>query len=142
MKKSVTAKTKKSPDLLGRTAMKKTAFRQDLIRVFRLAKHPLTAAQIAERLPEYDRATIFRNLKTMASKDLVGAADFGTGSTFYCLNDQDHHHHHIFCVRCETARGIEECVVAPLVKKAQEMGYSVLNHRLELVGICPNCRRL
>jgi len=140
MKKSV-VKTKAS-DALNASHLKKTAFRQELLKVFKSAKHPLTAAQVFERLPHFDRATLFRNLKTMVSKEVLSSTDFGTGAAFYCLNDQAHHHHHIFCVRCQTVKGLDECVVAPLVKKAQEIGYTVLNHRLELLGLCPQCKKV
>ncbi len=134
-------KSAKGPDVLQDSQLKKTAFRQELLKVFRAAKSPLTAAQVFERLPEFDRATLFRNLKTMVAKDVLSSTEFGTGSAFYCLNNEAHHHHHIFCVRCETAKGLDECVVAPLVKKAQELGYEVLNHKLELLGICPDCSK-
>jgi Fe2+ or Zn2+ uptake regulation protein len=138
--KTKPSRAKGNSDLLRRNRLKQTAFRQELLSVFRAARTPLSAAQVFEQLPEFDRATTFRNLKMMVVKQVLSATDFGTGATFYCLNNEAQHHHHILCVRCETARGLDECVVAPLVKKAQEMGFTVLNHKLELLGVCPECR--
>ena len=62
---------------------------------------------------KFDRATLFRNLKTLVEKNILNTTEFGTGAAFYCLNSDHHHHHHVFCIRCETAKPLPVCAIAP-----------------------------
>ena len=135
--------------LLAKSELKRTPFRRELLQVFTTAKAPLSAAQIYQLLRSnkklkshrFDRTTLFRNLKTLVSKNILNTTEFGTGAAFYCLNsDHDHHHHHVYCIRCETARPLAVCVVAPMIANASELGYQVLNHKFEVIGICPGCQ--
>src|SRR3954462_14345271 len=119
---------KDSSNLLDEHALKKTPFRRELLKIFSEAGTPLTAAQILELMKKnkrlkgvvFDRATLFRNLKTLVEKQLLNSTEFGTGSAFYCLSHKDHHHHHIFCVRCETVKAFDTCAVGPMIELASK----------------------
>jgi Fe2+ or Zn2+ uptake regulation protein len=143
---------KRSPSLvplLEASDLKKTPFREELLRVFAQAKAPLSAAQVFEALlagrklkgQRFDRVTLFRNLKTLVEKGILNTTEFGTGAAYYCLNTHAHHHHHIFCVRCETAKPLEVCAAGPMIKQARQLGFKVLSHKMELLGLCPRCSR-
>ncbi len=130
------------------SALKRTPFRRELLQVFDNAKAPLSAAQIYQLLRgnkklkamRFDRATLFRNLKTLVSKNILNTTEFGTGAAFYCLNSDHHHHHHVFCIRCETTKPLDLCAVGPMISQANQLGFKVLKHRLELLGLCPTCQ--
>ncbi len=142
---------KDSPDLdnlLADTGLKITVFRRELLEAFRTARAPQSAAQIFTALlknkrlkgSKFDRATLFRNLKTLVEKNILNTTEFGTGAAFYCLNHDHHHHHHVYCIQCETAKPLAVCAVGPMIEQAQRLGFKVLNHRMELIGLCPECR--
>jgi Fur family ferric uptake transcriptional regulator len=134
-------------EALARAGLKKTLFRQELLKSFINRDSPLAAAQILARLEgnrklrtfKFDRATLFRNLKILVEKGLLTATEFGTGRAFYRLSGQ-RHHHHVFCVRCESVRPLKKCAAGPMIEQAKQMGFEVLEHRLELLGVCPECR--
>ncbi len=141
---------KRSPEieaLLEQCELKKTPFRLELVGFFFEVKAPVSAGKVFEALlknkrlknSKFDRATLFRNLKIMVEKNVLNTTDFGTGAAYYCLNS-DHHHHHVFCVNCEQTKSLPVCAVAPMVDQAQRLGFKVLTHRLELLGLCPDCR--
>lgn len=133
-------------ETLARAGLKNTPFRRELLRVLEAAEVPLSAAQLFTRLRRqqklkdvaFDRATLFRNLKTLVARGVLNATEFGTGAAFYCL--RSHHHHHVFCVACERVKSLGTCAISPLVEQAQRLGFEVINHRMELLGLCPDCR--
>ena len=140
--------TLETDQLLADCGLKKTTFRRELLATLQTAKAPQSAAQIFALLlknkklknAKFDRATLFRNLKILVQKNALNATEFGTGAAFYCLNHERNHHHHIFCIQCETTKPLAVCAVAPMIDQAQRLGFKVLNHRLELLGLCPDCR--
>ena len=138
---------KRSIDRTQGKALKKTPFRSELLQIFKSASGPLSAAQLYEILAKarkiksikFDRATLFRNLKTLVATDILSSTEFGTGATYYCINSQKSHHHHVFCTECKVVKSVEGCVIAPLVAQANRMGFQVHTHRLELLGLCAEC---
>ncbi len=134
--------------LLHKAGLKKTHFRQELIEVLLESKRPLSAAQIEKAVHlknggnsgDFDRATLYRNLTWLSEKDIIHASDFGTGASYYALKISDQHQHYVFCVECESAESISHCGVAPMVKEAAQRGYTVVSHRLELLGVCSECK--
>jgi Fur family ferric uptake transcriptional regulator len=134
-------------DRLQQSGLKRTPFRLRLLQIFKAARKPLTAAQILEALSKakatrasFDRATVFRNLKTLVEAGLVNSTEFGTGATFYCLSHSESHHHHVFCQKCKTVEPLSICGIGAMVEQAKKLGFFVTEHRLELLGLCANCR--
>lgn len=133
--------------LLKQKNLKKTPFRLALLNYFIGLDKPLTGLQVFEGMQvdarrrkfAFDRATVFRNLKTLVRENILQTTEFGTGSSHYYLKDA-HHHHHVFCVGCETVEPIDYCGVAPMIAQAHQIGFSVISHRLDLIGLCPDCK--
>ena len=133
--------------LLEMNNIKSTPFRVLLLKILSASKLPLSAAQILEELRteslkakvRFDRATLFRNLKSLEEAGVLISSDFGRGASYYRLNSSQHHQHHIFCVSCERVEALDACVISPMVEKAQRRGFTVLGHHLELTGLCPKC---
>ena len=134
--------------LLEGQRLKKTPFRCALLTFFIEQDKPLTGLQAHEGMQKnphfkkikFDRATIFRNLKILVQKEILQTTEFGTGSNHFYLKSS-HHHHHVFCVSCEMVEPIHYCGVAPMIEQANQIGFAVLSHRLDLIGLCPDCKR-
>lgn len=119
-------------------SLKVTPFRVELLQVLSSVNSPLSSSQILQKLKGGDRATLFRNLKSMEAAGLLLSSEFGRGAMFYELV-KDSHEHHMFCVKCESLEPIDHCGVQPLVERARRKGFHVLSHRLELLGLCSRC---
>jgi len=87
------------------------------------------------------RATIFRSLDVLTDLSLVERLDLPTGEHAFVACERTHHHH-IVCAACgrstEVADNGLDAVAAAI---AEETGYQVQAHRLELFGLCPACQR-
>jgi Fur family ferric uptake transcriptional regulator len=135
-------------EILDRIGLKKTEFRLELLNLFYNAKGPLSALHIFELLSkhknakrlDFDRATLFRNLKNLVQKSVLYSTEFGTGASYFSLRAADRHNHFIFCTKCEVAEAIDYCGIAPMIERASQRGFSVSSHRFELIGLCSSCK--
>jgi Fur family ferric uptake transcriptional regulator len=87
------------------------------------------------------RATIFRTLDVLADLRAVERIDLPTGEHAYVACEPIHHHH-VVCSSCGASRDVEDAgwraVLADIERRT---GYRIDDHRLELFGRCPECRR-
>ena len=86
------------------------------------------------------RATIFRSLDVLADLGVVERLDLPSGEHAFVACEPTHHHH-VVCSSCGRSAGVAdhglEAVAAAI---GRETGYRVDTHRLELFGLCPECR--
>ena len=87
------------------------------------------------------RATVFRAIELFEALGAIERVDLPCGDHAYvaCV---PHHHHHVICSRCGRATEIGDVGIGALARTVgQRTGYRVDEHRLELFGTCPDCRR-
>jgi Fur family ferric uptake transcriptional regulator len=94
----------------------------------------------ADRRPTIGRATVFRALELFADLGLVERLDLPSGEHAYVVCEPTHHHH-VVCSRCGRSTEVEDCGMAEVAREvARRTGYRIERHRLELFGLCPDCR--
>jgi Fur family ferric uptake transcriptional regulator len=87
------------------------------------------------------RATIFRAIELLAEIGALERIDLPTGEHAY-VPCGPAHHHHVVCRRCSRSVEIGDLGLAALARDiARKTGYRIDEHRLELFGLCPDCRR-
>jgi Fur family ferric uptake transcriptional regulator len=91
-------------------------------------------------LPRISLGTVYRNLEILARQGQIRKVPVsGSASRF----DADTRaHHHVRCLECgRLADGpAGSCTIRP-VEIRRATGFDVMDCRLELTGICPECRR-
>lgn len=118
-----------------------TSTRQSVLSAFN-DHEPLTMTQLVARIPQVDRASVYR---TVALFESLGILNRLTQGWKYQLELSDlfgHHHHHVTCTSCgqvvTTAEPAElEAIITQL---AAEVGFTSISHSLELTGICQSCQ--
>jgi len=110
--------------------------------VQKATSHP-TAAELYERvrrrLPKISLGTVYRNLDLLAEMGRIQKLDVGGGEARFDGNTDAHHH--VRCVRCGRVDDVYGLPTGTLIDGASEAaGYEILGHRLEFVGICPQCK--
>jgi Fur family ferric uptake transcriptional regulator len=89
--------------------------------------------------PHLGIATVYRTLKLFAERGLVDRHDFGDGRTRYEVSP-DIHHDHLICVRCGSVVEFSNSSIESLQEQvADGHGFQLLDHRLELYGVCAQC---
>ncbi|HUQ16089.1 MAG TPA: Fur family transcriptional regulator, partial [Gemmatimonadales bacterium] len=87
-------------------------------------------------------ATIYRTLDVLVRSGLVRAHDFGEGFKRYEPMPQQAHHEHLICLRCSKVVEFQnERLERMLPIIADEHAFQHSRHRVEIYGVCRDCRR-
>ncbi|WP_309383608.1 Fur family transcriptional regulator [Cerasicoccus frondis] len=130
-------------DKLRDRGMRVTATRKRLATVLYEAGLPLSIEAIHGKLgrKSFDLVTLYRCLDAFVDLGVVQVVRNEQGKALYELIDAEHgHHHHVICRQCGKIDCLSECAVAPFEAAAHQMGYADVSHRLELYGVCADCR--
>lgn len=87
------------------------------------------------------RATVFRSLEVLTRMGLVERVDLPSGEHAYVSCLPSAHHHHVLCSGCGRSTDVGDLGLSPILARvAASTGYRVDTHRLELFGLCSDCR--
>ena len=132
---------------LNQSGYKLTRQRQVILDVMQDAKREhLTAEEVLQaarqKSPTLGIATVYRTLERLAGLGILYKTRFDEGKYRYELaDDSDHHHHHVQCVRCERIFELEEGLLDSIEQKIMQQGFAIINHRLTIYAICPECNQ-
>ena len=117
--------------------LKMTGQRKVILQVLGSAQDHPSVEDVYDRAKDIDKsisiATVYRTLSLLDELDLVIRHEFQEGYSRYEVNDE--HHHHL--VDLETGKVVEfqnEELEKLKVKIAKDLGYELVDHRLELYG--------
>ncbi|MBI5971464.1 MAG: transcriptional repressor [Deltaproteobacteria bacterium] len=85
-------------------------------------------------------ATVYRTMKLLNECGLAIDRQFGDGQSRYENIPEDGHHDHLICIKCSKIVEFQNQKIEQLQSEsAKKHGFTVLNHKLELYGYCPDC---
>jgi len=128
---------------LSKHNLKLTRQREHILNAFLKMEH-VTAEQmyhlLAKKDPHIGLATIYRTLKLFCETGLAQERHFGTQTQFDNVAHKGHHDHMI-CTSCGKIVEFQNCQIEKLQEEvATKNGFSIQTHKLELYGLCANCR--
>ena len=86
--------------------------------------------------------TVYRTMKLLAECGLAREIDLGDGITRYEHLFNHEHHDHMICMECGRSIEFYNSEIEKLQDAASgQLGFQVLDHRLEIYGVCAECRR-
>lgn len=129
-------------ELLKKHSLKITKPREAILEILAQSDHGLDAESIrdeAENRELYiNLSTVYRTLELLESISVLDKFDLGEKKYNYVLK-RDHHMHSLTCEICHKTVDLD----CPMVKIEElinrETGFSIMEHRLELKGICAEC---
>jgi Fe2+ or Zn2+ uptake regulation protein len=134
---------------LGRVGQRYTPLRAALVETLAAAGRPLTVPEVVDVAPELPLSSAYRNITVLIDagviKRVLGTDDHGR---FELTEELSGHHHHLICTACgkvedlHSSEQLETTLGALAESAAKEQGYQVLEHRLDLVGLCRDCQAL
>lgn len=84
-------------------------------------------------------ATVYRRLNAMADSGQADTVRMN-GQQMFRLCGDERHHHHLVCVACGRTVQIDPPSETWLRSIAEEHGFTVESHTLEVFGLCAQCR--
>lgn len=136
---------KKLGEHLKSEHLKTSSQREDILKIFYNSGKHVTAEELydmcRESIPNLGIATIYRALKLFCiigiSKEIV----LDDGIIRYEINDAKNHHDHLICTKCGKFVEIFSPEIEKIQKKiSSDHGFELVDHRLNLYGICSKCR--
>lgn len=123
-----------------------TRQRREIAQVILRSDRHLSAEDIMEELRRRKvspgKATVYRTLDLLVQCDLIREHDFGEGFKRYEPRPGHPHHEHMICEECGRVVEFEEPDLDGLqAALAEEYGFEIRWHRLDLFGLCATCRR-
>ena len=139
------AKKKIFHDYIVREGMKSTQQREIILDYFLSSNKHLSIEELYRKLrtkhPNIGYATVCRTLKLFAGSGIAREIHIGDGQTRYEHIAVGEHHDHLVCTRCGKIAEFENKTIESLQDKvADSYGFIIKNHKLELYGLCKECR--
>ncbi|HET7568216.1 MAG TPA: Fur family transcriptional regulator [Gaiellaceae bacterium] len=131
-------------ELLERHGVRSTPRRLEVLEELARERDDVTAQQLWSRLRERESrtglATVYRTLALLSEAGVVDVlSHHGTEQCYRLCTDA--HHHHLVCERCHRVVEVRECDLGGWVERiAKRHGFVATDHRLEISGLCPDCR--
>ena len=94
---------------------------------------------LVRRRVRVSRATVFRTLESLARLGLISKACHPGSSVRY--DRRTDRHHHLVCLSCDRVIDIHDARLDALpVPDTRRLGFSVSDFKVQLRGICRECR--
>ncbi|HCY83823.1 MAG TPA: transcriptional repressor [Desulfobacteraceae bacterium] len=104
--------------------------------------HPSAEAiyeQLKGTFPTMSLATVYRNIQLIKSLGEVLELGFPDGGNRYD-GKKPYPHPHLVCIRCKKIMDPDlESLKDMTTELSKETGFTVVSHRLDFFGLCPEC---
>ena len=130
--------------LLERHGVRPTPRRIEVLAELSLERDDATAQELWSRLRQGNSttglATVYRTLALLSDAGVVDVLSHHNGEQCYRLCGEAHHHP-LVCDRCHRVVEIEGCDLGEWMDRAAARhGFSATGHRVEVSGLCSDCR--
>lgn len=130
--------------LLERNGVRATPRRLEVLEELAREHDDVTAQELWSRLRERNSrtglATVYRTLALLSNTGVVDVLSHHAGEQCYRLCGEAHHHH-LVCERCHHVVEVAECDLDEWLNGvAQRHGFVATGHRVEITGLCAECR--
>ncbi len=132
---------------LAASGMRYTAGRRVIVTVMQMATGPRTTAELASgQGGSIPLSSLYRTLSMFEETGVLRRHHGTDGVARYELAEWlTGHHHHVVCISCgaiedvDVPESAERSLDAIASTLGSEAGYRVVDHELEVAGVCPKC---
>lgn len=124
--------------------LRMTTQRQVILEELKKVKTHPTAGELCKmvrhRLPRISLGTVYRNLEILSREGMIQKLDVGGMEMRF--DGETANHYHLRCLGCGKVDDVDLETISGLEEQVDEQSdFLVLGHRLEFVGLCPQCRQ-
>ncbi len=125
--------------------LKATKQREEILKIFlKSSGHKNLGqiyAQVAKVNPKIGYTTVYRTLKLFTHLGLAAQRKWADGETQYEPTEGKSHHDHLICLGCGRIIEFGDEALETLQNDiAQRYRFKIFHHRMELYGLCADCR--
>lgn len=97
--------------------------------------------KVVRRDPSIGLATVYRTLGLLCECGIAQQQEFGEGRTRFEIVHEYQHHDHLICTKCGRIIEFENCNIERLQEKvAKDNQFTIYTHKLEIYGLCSECK--
>lgn len=132
--------------ILKREGLKNTKHRNAILEVIENSAQPINAEQIFFELKDkkisINLSSVYRILESLVSKKLLIKSIIpGSNKAVYELNRLEHTHY-LICSSCKKMFSVDGCPLEEYEKQLEsKMGFEITGHKLEIYGVCKDCKQ-
>ena len=104
--------------------------------------------EITSAASDLPQSSVYRNLSVLEEAGVVvKVLTTGERSAFELAEDLKGHHHHLVCVDCgkvvdiDVPEDVERLLSDGVSSAIKDAGFTLIGHRLDLMGRCDQCSR-
>jgi Fur family transcriptional regulator, ferric uptake regulator len=132
-------------EALRERTLKSTSQRDDIARVFFGTHGHLSVEELYREVkkvnPRVGYATVYRTVRLLRECGLAAERHFHDGEARFENVEEEHHHDHLICERCGRIVEFANDAIERLQEHvAQKLGFVITRHKMELYGLCADCR--
>lgn len=130
----------------GMESQRNTKQKQLLLAILKEANRPLSIneiySQIVLQLPKIAKSTIYRNIDSLLSQNLIDKYHLNDNEVFYRIKaTQGEHKHVVICDDCKKVFDLPLCPIHELEDAMEEEGFIIRDHQIQINGICKKCAK-
>ena len=134
-------------EYLDRKKLKQTPHRHLILETFLDGEGHRSVEDIYRAVRQRDAhigyTTVYRTMKLLGEAGLARELDLSDGLTRYEHLYNHTHHDHLICTECGSSIEFFNAEIERLQDSASEkLGFKVLDHRLQIYGLCAACRSI
>lgn len=97
---------------------------------------------LRKRNSRVSRATVYRTLVHLEDCSLIRRVDLGHEHSHFEHTLGHKHHEHLYCKKCGNVIEFTDSILENRINKISELNrFNVINHTVQIFGICENCRK-
>lgn len=118
--------------LLRENNLKVTKQRLEILNLINELDDNATIKNIANKI-KIDNSTMYRIVELLLEKNIIEKNINYNNEIYFKI--RENHIHYIRCIKCHKKEKIEICPI----ENIEEKGFKILNHKIEIDGICNDC---
>ncbi len=135
---------RRSREVLKEAGIRLTEPRVKILQVIAESEEALDAEEILDLANQGEEAfwlsTVYRNLELFAEKGLIQEVRRPGSDVLYYRTELRGHNHYAVCERCRKEIPLDICPIDTLEDQLKEKGFTPTHHRLEIYGLCAECK--
>ena len=121
-------------EILKKNRLKVTPNRLEILELINKLDMDATIKNILSNTT-IDKSTVYRIVEAFLEKNVIETSINYKNELYYMIKEE--HKHYIKCIKCHKKQEINICPI----EEIEEKGFKVINHKIEIDGICNNCQK-